>query len=167
MKLRHDRRAVAALEMALVAPIIAGLLMSVTDMGMALLLQAQITRAVAEAAEYATLAGQSSKPPSTATIEANAKTFAGGVSNSFLGTAVTTVYFNNPISAGTDNAATSKCCPGTTWSCSTSASFTCADGSSPGTYLSISVSYPFNAFFAVDSAIIGKNLTASTVAPLQ
>ena len=168
MKLWHDRRGVSAVEMAMVAPILVTLLMAITDMGMALFCQAKITRAVAAAAAYATLAGQASQPPSTAAIEANAITFAGGVSNSFLGTPVTKAIFNNPLSVGTDNAAGSKCCPGTTWTCSTSASFTtCPDSSSPGTYLTISATYPFKAFFGADNAIIGKTITETIVAPLN
>jgi Flp pilus assembly protein TadG len=160
MNLKQDRSGVAALETALLAPLLVTLLIGITDFSMALLSRAQIARALAGSAEYATLAGQGGVA-TTATIAANAKTLAGSVTNAFLGKPTVTSLLNNGAASG------AKCCPGASWSCSTSAGFTCADGATPGIYLKVSVSYPFNPFWSADTWLLGLTLTDSVVAPLS
>jgi Flp pilus assembly protein TadG len=160
MRLLRDRAGVAAVEFALVAPVLIIILVAVTDFGAALLCQTRIIRAVASGAEYATLAGQANKLTATA-IASNAKVYAAGVSSAFLGTATTTATVNNGAASG------STCCPGTTWTCSATSGFTCADGSTPGTYLTITATYPFKAIFPADANLAGKSLTETVVARLQ
>lgn len=161
MTLRRDKAGVAALEFGLIAPTLIAVLVAVIDFGAALRSQAQITRAIASSAEYATLAGQAQKLTNQA-IANNVQTYAGGVSSSFLGTPVITAVVNQGAATG------AKCCLTTTsWSCSTASGFTCADGSTPGVYITIKATYPFNALFPTDTYLVGKTLTASIVAPLQ
>ena len=161
MRLLRDRSGVAALELALVAPIFITLMLFTVDMGIAVLSKAQIARAMAAGAEYATLAGQNTAKVATATIATNAARFAGAVTNAFLATAKVTTSVNNGAATG------SVCCLGTTWTCSTTAGFQCADGSSPGTYLTITATYKFLPFFSADTYLIGKTLSETVVAPLQ
>ncbi len=156
--LQRDRSAVAAIETALVAPLLITLLIGVTDFSMALLSHAQIARALAGSAAYATLAGQNGV--ATATIVANARAMAGTTANAFLGTPVVTTLLNNGAATG------ATCCPGATWTCSTATGFTCADGAPPGTYLKISVATPFLAFWSADTWLLGATLHDSVVAPL-
>lgn len=159
MRLRRDRSGVAALEMALVAPVLVAILIASVDFGAALLSKAQVTEALAASAAYATLAGQNQV--SQTSIVANAKGMAGGVQGAFLGTPVVTVSVNNGAAAG------SACCPGSVWSCSTSTGFRCADGSTPGTYITIKASYPFVALIAADTLLVGKVLADQVTAVLQ
>ncbi len=159
MTLRRDRSGVAAIETALLAPLLVTSLIGITDFSMALLSRAQIARALAGSAQYATLAGQNGV--ATATIVANAKSMAGTVTNAFVGAPTASSVLNNGAAAG------ASCCPATTWRCSTSAGFTCADGSAPGTYLTVSVSYPFNAFWPADTWLLGKSIADSVVAPVK
>lgn len=154
-----DKRAVAALEMALMAPVLTTVMIAALDVGGAVLTKAQIARALAGSAEYATLAGQNAV--ASATIVTNARAIAGTVSSSFAGTPTVTAVVNNNAASG------SKCCPGATWSCSTSTSFTCADGSAPGIYLTVTATYPFTPLFPADTRLVGKTLTDTVVAPLQ
>jgi Flp pilus assembly protein TadG len=165
MRRLRDRSGVAAVETALVAPIFVALMIGTLDMCAALLSKAQIAQALATAGQYATLAGQNKNTVATATIIANAKAYAGAVSNSFLGTPTTkTAVINNNAAAG------SKCClpssTGGAWTCSTSTT-SCADGSTPASYITITVTYPFKPLFPADSLVLGKSLSGSIVAPLQ
>jgi Flp pilus assembly protein TadG len=159
MSLWRERSGVAALELALVAPLFVLLMMFTVDMGMVLLGQAQIARALESSAEYATLAGQNNV--ATSTIATNALSFARGVSNGFLSAPTVTAVLNNGAATG------AKCCPGTAWTCSTAANFACADGSTPGIYLTVTAHYPFMALFPADTFLVGKTLSDSVVALLR
>jgi Flp pilus assembly protein TadG len=160
MKLFRDRSGIAALEMALVAPVYATLLIAIVDVGGAVLCQSRIERALAGAAQYASIAGQANKLTATS-IASNAQAYAAAVSSAFLGAATVTTVINN--NAGTS----ATCCPGTTWTCSTSSSYTCSDGSSPGVYLAVTALYPFNTLFTTDTWLTGKTLTGTVVVRIQ
>lgn len=148
---------VAGLELALMSPILILLTIMAVDFCGALSSRAQIARALANAAEYATLAGQNSVAQTT--IAANARTLAGTVANGFVGTPTTTAVVNNGVAG-------SKCCIGASWNCSTTLT-TCGDGSSPGVYITITASYAFTPLFPSDTTLAGKTLTDSITAPLQ
>jgi Flp pilus assembly protein TadG len=153
------RSGVAAMELALLAPIMIMIMIAVIDFGAALLSRAQIAHALAGSAEYASLAGQNNV--ALATIAANARAVASVVASQFLATPTVTAVVNQNAAAG------SKCCPGTTWSCSATAGFICADGSTPGIYLTVTAQYPFKPLFAADVYLAGKTFTDSIVVPLQ
>jgi Flp pilus assembly protein TadG len=159
MRLHHDRRAVAALELALLAPVLITLLIGIVDFGAALLTKARMARTLAGSAEYATLAGQNGV--ASATIATNARTLASALTSGFVGTPTVTAIVNNGAAAG------SKCCPGAAWVCSAAGGFTCADGSTPGTYLTITARYPFLPLMPGDTWLVGKTLTDKVVTPLQ
>lgn len=153
------RSGVAAVELALLAPVMIMIMIAVIDFGAALLSRAQIAWALAGSAEYASLAGQNNV--AVATIAANARIVASAVVSQFLAAPTVTAIVNQSATAG------SKCCPGTTWSCSTAAGFSCADGSTPGVYLTVTAQYPFKPLFAADVYLTGKTFTDSIVAPVQ
>ena len=160
MRWAHSRSGIAALEMALLAPMLATLMLLVIDFGAAFLSKARITRALQSGAEYATLAGQNNV--ALATVTSGAQSIAGAVTSSFLGTPTVTAVVNQGAATG------SRCCVNSsTWSCSTASNFTCADGSSPGVYLTLSARYPFRALFSLDTYLTGKTLSDSIVAPIQ
>ena len=156
---RAGRSGVAALEMALVAPFLITLMIGGLDFGAAVLCKAQITETLSGAAAYATLAGQNQI--TQATIVSNAKSLAGALTSPFLGAASVTAVINNNAASG------SVCCPGSTWTCSTTQGFTCPDGSSAGTYITLSASYTFKPLFPTDTRLVGKTLAGTITAPLQ
>lgn len=158
MRILRSCAGAAAVEMGLIAPIIISMMIFMIDVGVALLSQAQIAQALATSAEYATLAGQNSV--ASATIAANAKTYASAVSNAFLGTPTVTAVVNNGAGTG------AKCCIGSSWSCSTTTT-SCADGSTPGSYLKVTAQYPFKTLFPTDTYLLGTTLSDTIVAPLQ
>lgn len=152
-------RAAAAVELALLAPIPIMLMIAAVDTGLALLSHAQIARALASSAQYATLAGQNNV--AFTTISVNAKTLASAVASGFLGTPVVTAVVNNAAAVG------ALCCPGLSWTCSSAGGFTCADGSTPGSYLTITARYPFTPLWSPDTLLVGKILTEAVVVPLK
>lgn len=159
MKIFRDRSAVAAVELAILAPVPIMLMIASIDFGVALLSHAQIARALESAAEYATLAGQNNV--AFATIAGNARTLAGAVSSGFVGKPTVVAVVNNAAPTG------SQCCPGSVWSCSTAAGFSCADGSTPGTYLTLTASYPFLPLWSTDTLLAGRTLVETVVVPLK
>ncbi len=153
------RSGVAALEMALLAPILVLLMVSTIDFGVALLSKAKTAQVLAGSAEYDTLAGQNKVAP--ATIAANAGTLAAAAANAFITKPSTTAVINN------GQGATAQCCPGSTWVCGTAGSIACADGSTPGVYLTLTARYSFQPLFPADTYLTGTTLAGSVVAPLQ
>jgi Flp pilus assembly protein TadG len=160
MRWSRSRSGVAALEMALLAPFLVTLMLVGIDFAAAILNTARITRALQSSAEYATLAGQNGV--TWATIQTNAQSIAGSVTGAFVGPPIHTAIINQGAGAG------SKCClNNSTWNCSTNSNLTCADGSTPGVYITLTAQYPFRALFSMDTYLTGRTLSDSIVAPLQ
>ena len=159
MKRLTGRSGVAALEMALVAPFLVTIIIAGIDFGGVLLSQARVVRILADSAEYATLAGQNGVAWST--IQTNTQTIARSATSPFLGTpTVNLPVVNQGAGAG------SRCCIGSTWTCSTTTT-SCADGSTPGVYITVTAQYPITTLFSADAFLTGSTLTESIVAPLQ
>jgi Flp pilus assembly protein TadG len=148
------------MELAIVGPVLVTLMIGGVDFGAAMLSKAQIIQALSGAAAYATLAGQNSSV-TQATIVTNTESIAGAVSSPFLVKKSTNAVVNNGAASG------SVCCPGSSWSCSTASGFTCSDGSSPGTYITITATYTFTPLFSGDTRLVGKTLTGTITAPLK
>ncbi len=173
MRWARARSGVAALEMALLAPLLVTLMLVFIDFAAAFLDKARITRAVQNAAQYATAAGHNNVAPDS--LISGATTIAQGVTSSFLGVpTVTTVINQDPNYSSSYNSSYhsynngSKCCLGTgTWSCSISPSLTCSDGSTPGVYITVTAQYPFTALFPLDTYLFGTTLSERIVARLQ
>jgi Flp pilus assembly protein TadG len=149
-----DRSGVAAMELAIVGPVLVTLMIGGVDFGAAMLSKAQIIQALSGAA------GQNSSV-TQATIVTNTESIAGAVSSPFLVKKSTNAVVNNGAASG------SVCCPGSSWSCSTASGFTCSDGSSPGTYITITATYTFTPLFSGDTRLVGKTLTGTITAPLK
>ncbi len=159
MKRVLDRSGVAALEMALLAPMLAALLVAVIDFSGAILSKARVTRALERSAEYATLAGQNAV--AWTTIAANAQTIASAVTGPFVGTPIVTAVVNAGLGTG------SKCCPDNTGMHCGASTTSCGDGSTPGVYIQVQAQYPIRTLFSADAYLTGKTLTDSIIAPLQ
>lgn len=127
--LRHDRRAVAALELALVAPVLLAMFASLTDFTLALSDRMRIAGAVAAGTVYAFNQGQllagSPQSVSAADVqsEVQGSTNLAGVAVSVTGP---TLYCVTNAALSTGHAGTK-----------------CANGSLPGTYVVITASYHY------------------------
>lgn len=144
--LRRTRDGTAAVEFALVAPILLLLLGGVAEFGWAVWSDSALTNAVSQAAYYAFLTGSTVSPTSIVAIAENASAL-----NGVTATASTPACY---------------CASGTPLSLSLAASCTttCADGTAPGTYTTIAAQYTVPEFLPLFSA---PQLTQSAVVRLK
>ena len=123
-----------AIEIALVAPILLAVLVGVTDYGRAALADMRLKSAIRAGLEYAQI-----KPDDASTIVAVVKTAAKDPD-----LLVTTEF-------------SSQCANGTVAQCTA----TCADGLTPGGYVSISAQQTFTPLFPAMTSFIGENQQAA------
>jgi len=153
-KLWHDRRGAAAVEFALLAPVLMLMLVTMTDLALAFFAQSQLSAAVATGAQYAYLYGQA--PASTFVSDVGSV-----VSNATTLTPLTsTVTFNNRTD--TSNASACYCPTGTarnlTWGSAVTCGSNCgaANEVTAGGYVLVSASYTFHPIFPADTVITGN-----------
>jgi hypothetical protein len=165
-RLGGDKRALAALELALTAPFLALIFAFMTDMAVYLFLSIQVSNAVAAGAEYALVSGQSVSPNSAgcgtatppcltvSTFRSNVSTIVQNATSVAL--ASTTIYYNTSSTtlADTDTVFSSCYCPNPTLSAANQSAATCgtacADSTQPGSYVAIQATASFTPFFAND-----------------
>ncbi len=127
--LSHDRRGVAALELALVAPVLLAMFGSLTDFTLALSDRMRIAGAVAGGAQYAFNQGQllAGSQQSVSAVDVQGKVL-GGTNLGGVAVAVTgpALYCLANATLAADTAGTK-----------------CANGSPPGTYVIITASYHY------------------------
>jgi Flp pilus assembly protein TadG len=125
--LRSHRRAVAAVEFALVAPVLALVLVGAIDYGFREWSRSCLANAVAQGAYYAFLSGPNVSGTTVQTLVQNASPLTG-----------VTVTVNPPTAAACYCPSGSPAALGPqVTSCTTA----CTDGTTPGTYLKISATY--------------------------
>jgi Flp pilus assembly protein TadG len=151
----------AAIELALVTPVLMTMTVITVDVGSAYLQQNRISSALAAGAQYAFLA--ETNGVAFATIEANTKQIVIGAANSLLTAGQVVVSINNG-----DATATDKCCitggsggSAIAWNCG--ANPLCADGSEPGAYVEISASTTFTPLFGMDKTLAGAALGSKII----
>lgn len=145
-------RGTAALELAIVAPVLLTMLGGLADFGMAFRLKSELAAGVDAGAAYAFATEQqmlgTSQTLSSSTI-ASAVSAAPGLS----GATVTVSQMPGSYCVTTSGtSATLK---------AVSSGSTCADGSAPGTYVTISASLPFQPLMPFYSMLGAMTLTAS------
>jgi Flp pilus assembly protein TadG len=149
----HDRRAVAAVEFAICAPLIAIILAAAVDYGFREWSRSCLANAVAEGAYYAFRSGTGVSLTNLQTIITKASPLNG----------VTVSPLNAPFCSCPSGAATPATLPANPTSCSTP----CSDGSTPGSYLQISASYTLTALFPGISRLGGTSITEKVTVRLQ
>ncbi|MDR3531359.1 MAG: TadE/TadG family type IV pilus assembly protein [Rhodopila sp.] len=146
----RDDRAVAALEFAITAPILALVLAGASDYGWAMWSRSCLANAVAQGAYYAFLTGTSVTAPNVQAIIQKASSLSG-------------------VPAPTVSAPACYCpngSPATLGPTVTCAS-TCADGSRPGTYLTITATYTLTSFLPTISGLGNRTVTDTVTVRLQ
>jgi Flp pilus assembly protein TadG len=136
-RLRQDRRGATAVELALVAPVLAIILVPMTDLAMGAYRQMQVTTAVEAGARYAVLHGFDST----------------GISN-----AVTSATSLAGIDVTPAPAQSCGCVSGTSIAAATCGA-ACADGNVAGTYVTVNANTPYALLFAYPG--LGNPLTLS------
>lgn len=150
-RLLRSRRATAALEFALVTPVLLIMLGGVVDFGLVMLARSQLASAVAQGAEYAIATGSSVSPASVKTLVQSASPLS-GVTATVSPSSGAACY----CVTGTPLALTSHIC-----------SSACPDGSSPGIYLTIKAQYTYQPILPFYSQLAATTLSEQAEVRLQ
>lgn len=175
-RLRHARGGVAAVEFAVLAPVLVLLCTATIDFGYFLFLRTQLSGAVAAAAQYTFLNASTASTASGATTLVNNTTTvlqnAASASTAGLGAALTpNVVYNN---GGGFN--TYYCVSGDanganlTWTVVTSSSTSCHNnGAAPygGKFMTVGASLSFTPLFPGDRFLTGSVISDSVIVRLQ
>jgi len=146
--LRADRRGIAALEFALVVPVILAMFGGFAQIGLEVWARGALADAVSQGAYYASITYAAAQPVQTTAIQSVVQT-----SSTLSG-----------VSAKA-TPATYYCATGSpaTWTQVASATSTCSDGTTPGTYTIITASYAMTsilpAFTGLGAATINESVT--------
>ena len=149
-RLRRHRQATAALEFAMLAPIVTSFMAAGADFGLAMWSRSCLTNAVAQGGYYAFLHSTTATSTSIQSVVQNA----------------------TPLSnvSATVSSPTACYCPsgtpavlGTAVSCTS----TCSDSTSPGTYVKITATYTLQSYMANISLLGGTQITDQTVVRLK
>jgi Flp pilus assembly protein TadG len=141
--LRRDRRGVAAVEFAIIVPVLIGMFMGVVDLGLGLFTQVQLANAAQAGAAYAMQKG----------YNAGGMTYAAQTSTRLTGLTVTPSQFCG--------------CPSDTGVISTSCTASCGDGLTAGTFVQISVSKAYSTLLSYPGLPSTINMSESAVARTQ
>ena len=143
------RRAVAAVEFALVCPVLLMCVGGLADFGLALADRSQLAGAVALGAQYAYL------NPSTVTASAIRTLVSAGASLTGMTVSVTTPAYWC-VTAGAPPVLTGA-----------TATSTCLDGTSAGSYVTITASYVYPALMPAYSQLANTTLTEAVTVRIQ
>jgi Flp pilus assembly protein TadG len=164
---RRNRNAgVAAIEFALLMPVLVMLFLGVADFSMAYHDQLQMSSALSAGAEYAFTQGQTE---SGSTLDTDVQTFVNSIISTNLknATATVTVYYNG---ASADGVSTNCYCvngsPPTYTSQGTTCGSSCSDasGSTGGKYVSINGSLTYTPMFSINTVFFaGINPIKQTI----
>jgi len=143
--MKQDRRGIAAVELALIAPVLLSVLAPLTDFTLALSDRMQLAAAVEAGAAYAFNQGQllEGTQQSVSASDVQAKVLAGtrlGATVQVTGPSTYCISSTATLIAGT---------PGTA----------CANGNPPGTYMIITASYHYSPMLPVYSMMAATTLT--------
>lgn len=146
--LQGGRRGIAAVEFALVAPLLLLLFGGIAELGLTVWARSTLTDAVSQGAYYAFLTGPSVQTSAITTLVQNASGLSG-------------------ISAGATTPAT-YCASGSpaTLTAATS-SGTCSDGTTPGTYTTITATYSMTPILPAFTGLGTSQLKESVTVRLQ
>jgi Flp pilus assembly protein TadG len=165
---RRATAGVAALEFALVMPVLVWLFIGVADFSMAYHDELQLSSALSSGAQYAFTTAQTTTQ-TVSTLTSAVTTFVNDVIALNLKNASNTtvsVVFNNNLTASSSTLAAAGCyCVSgspATYTAATCKS-TCADGSTAGTWLSITGTTTYTPLFSADAIFFQANGLSQTV----
>jgi len=141
-RLRNDRSGVAAVELGLTAPVLAGLLIPMVDLGMGSYQKMRVQDAAEAAAQYALAHASSYNSSAIQTAGQNATSLSG-----------VTVTPSNSC----------NCLTGSTIGPAVSCTSTCSDGSTPGTFVSVATSVSYTTLVAYPGISSPMTLTGYAI----
>ncbi|SFU49409.1 TadE-like protein [Methylobacterium sp. 174MFSha1.1] len=161
-RLLLDRRGVAAVEFALLTPILLALLLSLFDACLAFRQMLRVVNANAAAANYAISAGAGLGKAGLAAFAADVAAIVRGSADGFS-TAEVTVLINN--AADGSSIETFYCVSGSPprWTATGSSSTACGDSATSGKFVTITVSLPYQPLIRTSGAFTRFAAIADTV----
>jgi Flp pilus assembly protein TadG len=147
----HHRRAVAAVEFALTAPLLMIALAGATDYGYREWSRSCLANAVAQGAYYAFLTGPTVSGTAVQLMVQKASSLS-GVAIRRVPTVACYCPSGSPAALGTPVGSCTAACP---------------DGTTPGTYLAISATYTLTPFIPSYSGLSGATITEAVTVRLQ
>jgi Flp pilus assembly protein TadG len=152
---RNHRRAVAAVEFAIIAPFLALVLAAATDYGLREWSRSCLVNAVAQGAYYAFLTGPTVNVGNVQTLVEKASSRSGININTTTATAVGCYCpSGTPASLGAPVSTVLPC------------TYTCSDTTNAGTYLSITATYTLISLISY-SGLAGQSLSETAIVRLQ
>jgi Flp pilus assembly protein TadG len=145
-RLRHDRAGVAAVELGLIAPVLVALVIPMVDLGIGAYNKMRIQDAAEAGAQYALANAGTYNAAATQSAATNA--------TSLTGVTATVANSCNCITSGAIGGAVS--CTGT-----------CADGSTPGSYVSVSTQMTYHLLLAYPGLTDPMTLRGYAVVRIQ
>jgi len=144
----RDRRGIAAVEFAILAPVMLVLLGSLIDYSLALWYKGTLAGSVAQGAEYAFLVGPTASAANVKAVVQHALVLPAAAV-----TITTPIYYcvNGRPAVATVQPATA----------------TCANNEKPGTYLKISATYTYTSMMPVSSGLLNPVLTETATIRLR
>ncbi len=148
LRLWQDRRATAALEFAIIGPVLVTMLGGAADLGLSTVCRNQLALAVANGAQFAFRSGAT---VTAATVQAMVQASSGlaGVAAAINGPALACVSVTPATLTGA------------------SSGQTCPDGTAPGLYLTISARYTYQQLMPLSSTFLNTTLQQSATVRLQ
>lgn len=146
-RLWRDRAGVAAVELGLIAPVLAALLIPMIDLGVGAFDKMRVQNAAAAGAQWALANPTTYSGTSIQTAAQSASSFGTGVS----------------VSSGQ----TCNCLSGNTLGAAVGCATTCADGSTPGTFVSVTTTYSYSLLFSYPTLTNPMALTGYTIVRTQ
>jgi Flp pilus assembly protein TadG len=143
-----SRRGVAAVEFGLVAPVLLMVFGGAADLGLGVWARSTLTEAVSQGAYYAFLTGSHVQPSAVQSMVQSA-TGVSGITAS-VSTPATYCASGNPMTLT-----------------ATASTATCADGTTPGTYITISATYTMTSILPAFTGLGNSQLQESATVRLQ
>jgi Flp pilus assembly protein TadG len=157
-EIQRDRRAVAAVEFAIIAPVLAVVLVGAIDYGFAQWSRSCLANAVSQGAYYAFLNGPSVSPSAVQAVVQNASSLT-GISFKRATTIACYCPTGSPASLGPPQVPITLPCTST-----------CPDSTKAGAYIVISATYTLSPWIPIpyyNSTLTDQTITESVTARLQ
>jgi Flp pilus assembly protein TadG len=163
---RRRNAGVAALEFALLVPVLIALFLGVAEFSMVYHDQLQVSSALSAGAEFAFTKGQTEEGGSGGNLDTDVQTFVNSIisSNLLNATASVVVYYNGVTADGSPSSCYCPTSSPLAFNTTATCGATCSDGSTAGKFATLTASLTYTPMFSVNSVFFhGLNPFKQTI----
>lgn len=164
---KHARSGTAAMELALVMPVLVPMILGITDLSFAYEDQLQLTAVINAGAQYAFKQGQNATMESGTLVTNVTALVTGAMANASLPGAQVTVTLNDGLDATTMKMGSPTCYCLNVWAASATCGSICADNSTAGVWLTITASFTYTPILSFAAMVIPNPLSQSVTVRLD